>query len=64
MKIQRVKRFVAYWNDDVARGKNPAAEALGLKPREGNFSGTTARGGNSDQFVAEDHRIFMGGIPF
>lgn len=37
MKIQRCKRFVIQWNDEISRGKNPAAEALGIRGKEKNF---------------------------
>lgn len=37
IKIQRCKRFVINWNDEISRGRNPAAEALGIRAKERNF---------------------------
>jgi hypothetical protein len=51
MKILRVKRFIDQWNDDVAMGKNPAAEALGHK--------TTVGIGKSN-FSAAEETFIMG----
>lgn len=59
VKIQRCKRFVIFWNDEISRGRNPAAEALGIRVKEHNFQDT---GTGGDAFY-EDRRIFMGGIP-
>ena len=48
----------------MVRGRNPAAEALGLKPKEGNFSHGHIKSVSNDQQIVEDNRVFMGGIPF
>ena len=62
MKIQRCKRFIIFWNDEVHRGRNPAAEALGIRAKEKNFQDFNT-GGDGPAHI-EDKRVFMGGIPF
>lgn len=64
MKIQRCKRFTIFWNDEVSRGRNPAAEALGIRQREKNFQDVFQTGNDEKGGLIEDRRIFMGGIPF
>ena len=63
LRIQRCKRFVIQWNDEISRGRNPAAESLGQKVKEKNFQDLNQTGASGEPII-EDRRIFMGGIPF
>jgi hypothetical protein len=69
MKIVRVKRFIDQWNEDVAKGKNPALEPFGFRVGgtvvgRSNFSGIDDGVDYTRRDGEEDSRIFIGGIPF
>jgi hypothetical protein len=75
MKIVRVKRFIDQWNEEVAKGRNPAMDPLGFRVGgvvgKSNFSGVDdynaadyLKQQKESGIADEDNRIFMGGIPF
>jgi hypothetical protein len=50
MKIMRCKRFTIFWNDEIHKGRNPAAEALGIRAKEKHFQDFNTTGGD-DRFL-------------